>query len=233
VIETTYSVANSQIQSTQEEKDLGVITDSKMSFESHINSIAARASRIMGMIRRSYTYLSVTNFPLLFKGLVRPLLEYAQAAWQPYKVKDIETLENVQRRATKQVQGIRDLSYPDRLRTLSLTTLTYRRLRGDMVEVYKILHGRYDSRAGHTLLHRSINHRTRGHPFKLEKQHCRRNVRLHSFGHRVISWWNGPPAGVVTAPSILSFEKRLDKHWENNPQKYEIRLEQRAGHIGR
>ncbi len=232
-IQSTYSVADSQIKTTLQEKDLGVTTDSKLNFENHIHNIAARANRIMGMIRRSYTYLSVKNFPLLFKGLVRPHLEYAQAAWQPYKLKDIDTLERVQRRATKQVQGLRDMTYAARLKTLGLTTLAYRRLRGDLIEVYKILHGHYDTRVRQNILQLSNNHRTRGHPLKLEKHHCRRNVRLHSFGHRVVSWWNNLPADVVTAPSLRCFERRLDKHWEHNPTKYETRPEQRAGHIGR
>ena len=148
------------------------------------------------MIRRSYTYLSCRNFPMLFKGLVRPHLEYAQAVWHPYKKKDIDTIEKVQRRATKQVQGISRLPYSERLKRLNLTTLAYRRRRGDLIETYKILHGKYDPRASQNLLHLSTNHRTRGHPLKLQRIHCHKDVRLHSFANRIIPDWNGLPASV-------------------------------------
>ena len=53
-------------------------------------------------------------------------------------------IENVQRRATKQLPGLKNLSYPERLRKLKLPTLTFRRIRGDMIELYKILSGKYD-----------------------------------------------------------------------------------------
>jgi hypothetical protein len=53
-------------------------------------------------------------------------------------------IENIQRRATKLIPGLSDLSYEDRLRRLKLPSLSYRRSRGDMIEVYKIMSGKYD-----------------------------------------------------------------------------------------
>ena len=61
-----------------------------------------------------------------------------------YTKRDINKLEAVQRAATKQINGFRDLPYPERLKKLNLPTLKYRRQRGDMIEVYKILHDIYD-----------------------------------------------------------------------------------------
>jgi len=58
--------------------------------------------------------------------------------------KDMITLENVQRRATKLVPGLRDLNYHDRLKILNIPTLVYRRLRGDMIEMFKMVLGAYD-----------------------------------------------------------------------------------------
>ena len=71
-------------------------------------------------------------------------LEYANQVWCPYLKKHIEAIENVQRRASKQIPGLSSLSYEDRLRKLKLPTLAYRRSRGDMIELYKILTGKYD-----------------------------------------------------------------------------------------
>ncbi len=67
-------------------------------------------------------------------------MDYAAALWSPYKQKHTDAIENVQRRATKQLPGMRDLQYPDRLKKLGLLTLAYRRVQGDMIETYKLLH---------------------------------------------------------------------------------------------
>jgi hypothetical protein len=49
----------------------------------------------------------LTNFKYLFQALVRPHIEYAEAVWSPFKVGDIKKIENVQRRATKQVPTLK------------------------------------------------------------------------------------------------------------------------------
>ena len=79
------------------------------------------------------------TFILLYKALVRPHVEYANSVWSPYKKGDIEAIEKIQKRATKLVISIRKLPYKERLQPLNLYTLKYRKLRGDMIEVFKIL----------------------------------------------------------------------------------------------
>ena len=76
----------------------------------------------------------------LYKTIVRPHLEYCIQAWKPYRKKDIDILERVQRRATKMIQKLRNISYEMRLKECGLTTLETRRLR-DQIEVFKILNG--------------------------------------------------------------------------------------------
>ena len=132
------------IQKTSEEKDLGVIIDEKLLFETHLIEKVNVANRNMGIIRRTFKFLDETTFQYLYKAQVRPHLEYANSVWKPYKAKDIDLLEKVQRRATKQIPGFRELSYEERLRKLGLYTLAYRRLRGDLIEVCKILTGLTD-----------------------------------------------------------------------------------------
>jgi hypothetical protein len=62
-----------------------------------------------------------------------------EAVWSPFKVGDIEKIENVQRRATKQVPTLKNMEYNERLKKLKMPTLKYRRMRGDMIEVFKII----------------------------------------------------------------------------------------------
>ena len=73
--------------------------------------------------------------------IVRPHLEYCIQAWRPYLKKDIDMLERVQIKATKIIQKLRDISYEMHLKDCGLTTLENRRLRGDQIEVFKILNG--------------------------------------------------------------------------------------------
>ena len=75
----------------------------------------------------------------MYKAIVRQHLEYRIQAWRPYRKKDIAKLERMQRRATKMIPELRDLSYESRLLQCGLTTLETRRLRGDQIEVFKIV----------------------------------------------------------------------------------------------
>jgi hypothetical protein len=61
---------------------------------------------------------------------------------------------------------------------------------------------------------------TRGHQYKLYKSHSRLDIRKYSFTQRIAEIWNNLTSKVVTAPTTMSFESRLDKFWENQPRKY-------------
>ena len=110
-----YSIYGSEMEHVFEEKDLGVMVDAQLNFEDHIASKVKKANAIMGLIRRSFSFLSCDLFRRLYISFVRPHLEYAQAVWSPHLKKHINMIENVQVRATKLVDGIGDLDYPQRL----------------------------------------------------------------------------------------------------------------------
>ena len=103
-----------------------------------------KANSMMGIIRHTFEYLYDKCFSTVFKSLVRPHIEHANQVWSPYLMKHITALENVQRQATKLIPGYKELDYKERLKRLNLPTLSYRRLRGDTIEIYKILTGKYD-----------------------------------------------------------------------------------------
>ena len=139
------SSSSTQILHCTEEKDMGVVFDINLSFRNHISMSINEANKLLGIIRRSFCALDNTTFTLIYKAIVQSHLEYAVTIWNPYKKGYIDDLENVQRRATKHFQNISHLIYPDRLVALNLPTLTYCRMRGDMIKTFKILNNIYDS----------------------------------------------------------------------------------------
>ena len=82
------------------------------------------------MIRRNITYKENSLIVPLYKAIVRHHLKYCIQAWIPYLRKDIYMLEQIQRRTTKLIPGLRDLRCEDRLKECGLTTIETRRLRG-------------------------------------------------------------------------------------------------------
>ena len=181
-----------------------------------------KANRILGMVRASYTFLDGPTLRRLYTSLVRPHLEYANSVWNPPYIKDAQSIENVQRRATRLVPELqkeclygnhkRKPDYIERLQILKLPSLYYRRARGDMIEVWKYLNGIYQ--VDQQMLVRDIGSSTRGHTLKLKKSHNRLLVRSHSFSQRVISTWNNLPKEVAEAKTMDTFKRLLDKAWE-------------------
>ena len=129
---------------TTQEKDLGVTFNADMEVSEQCGIAASKGNQIVGLIRRTITYKEKQPIVTLYKAIVRPHLEYCIQAWRPYRNKDIGKLERIQRRATKMNSELRDLSYESRLLQCALTTLEARRLRGDQIEVFKILNGYVD-----------------------------------------------------------------------------------------
>ncbi len=107
----TLGPENKPVQYTTSEKDIGVIFDEKLTFESHLNEKISKANSMVGTIHRTFEYLDKDNFVTLYRSLVRPHIEYANQVWAPYLKKHITSLENIQRRATKLIPAIKKKSY--------------------------------------------------------------------------------------------------------------------------
>ena len=201
-------------------KDLGVTFEANMTFKIHISEKINKANQMLGIIKINFKNIDKFTFRTLYTGLVRSQLEYAHAVWNPYKISLITDLEKVQKRATKLIKSLKRLPYKDRLIHLGLPTLKYRRLRGDMIEVYKILNDQYDSAVCPTLT-RNFDTRTRGNSLKLQLDHCKTNTRKFSFSVRVIKIWNSLPNTAVTASSLNGFKNRLDAFWKDEDVLYD------------
>jgi hypothetical protein len=128
--------------------------------------------------------------------------------------RDKDTLERVQRRATKIVPELCNLSYERRLEALGLTTLENRRIRGDLIEVYKILN-QHENVNSAQFFQPTDYIGLRGHSQVLQVHRSRLNVRKYFFSNRVITLWNSLPQHVINARSINEFKNHYDHYYFN------------------
>ena len=218
-----YELYGDELDHVFEEKDLGVIIDMDLTFEEHMATKIGKANGIMGLIRRTFSYLDGDTFKKLYTSFVRPHLEYANSVWSPHLRKHIKMLESVQIRATKLVDGMKSMSYTERLQALNLPTLLHRRQRGDMIQVWKHFNT-YDQQTlpSNFRPNPRVNRR---HPYQLTWNRPKdgtNGLQQNSFYFRVANSWNLLPKNVVEADNINTFKARLDATWMNHPTKYTI-----------
>ena len=195
-----------------------------MSFREHTANKINIANSITGLIRRSFTFRDCESFRNLYCAFVRPHLEYGQSIWSPHLLRDIDAIEKVQMRATKIVDGLQNLSYSERLKKLNLPTLAYRRLRGDLIEMFKHVHI-YDPSTVAPSFQRRLRP-SRKHEYQLHEPVPNdgiRGVQANSFHYRIPRIWNQLPHQVVSASSVDSFKAKLDNLWSNQAIKYDHR----------
>ena len=204
------------LETTYVEKDLGVHIDPLLKFDSHISQVLKKCKRTSSTIMKTINYKTRDIMLPLFKSLVRPVVEYANIVWSPYLKKDIHSIENIQRHYTKQILGMRSLSYRERLFKLKLPSLQYRRLRGDLIETYKILNNYYDPVTISNLLElMPDSSSTRNHNFKLRKKAFNSNQFKYFYTNRIVNVWNKLPASAVNAKSLNNFKNRIDHHFKH------------------
>ena len=133
-----YSMDEKLVSASRTIKDLGIIFEDNFKFEEHMGIIFMNANSKLGIIKNTVHELTIDNFIILYKALVRPILEYCCTTWTPHFIKDHKEIEKVQKRATKLVKSISHLPYGERL---NLTTLYYRRQRADVLQVFRIIKG--------------------------------------------------------------------------------------------
>jgi len=214
-----YKMDDTDLQSVVREKDLGVVVDNELKFSDHVRSVVAKANSRLGMIKRNFINLSPEVFIPLYKSLVRPILEYCSAAWNPMLLSDSYEIEKVQRRATRLIPGLSHFTYPTRLRILNLDSLKFRRRRADLILVFRVING-IDALEWSDFFEFSPVSKTRGHTLKLLKPRARLNVRKNFFTHRVVNDWNNLSPETISCSSLKSFKDALSKEWMNHPEKY-------------
>lgn len=216
-----YSLDGEVLKNVSTVKDLGITFDSDLTFETHIRMKVNKANSLFGMVRRSFTYLDCEMFKRLFTSVVRPHLEYGACVWNPHQKGLIKLIEDVQRRATKTVPGLSTLTYQERLKRIGIPTLMYRRYRGDMIEIYKLIKPIYDEEVAQGFLNcrnaedEQYDFRSHNHVILIGERFSK-DVKKYSFRCRTVGQWNYLPKEVAEAPSLNAFKQRLDKLWKDS-----------------
>ena len=209
-----YTMGGEKLMMTESEKDLAFVIHSTLKSAAHIANWVKKANQMLGMIQRTITYKNNIILLLMYKSLVRPHLEYAVQAWPPHQLGHIRLIEGVQRRFARMIPGLKSLPYEGRLKRLNLTTLEIRRIRGDLIEVYRILNGQEKINPD-SLFTRSWYTNIRCHTMKLEKKHVHLDIIKYFFTQRVIDYWNALPQSAVDAENINQFKDQLNLHLYN------------------
>ena len=111
---------------TNEERDLGIKMTPDFKFSSQASHAASKASSILAILRRTFVSRDVEIWATLYRVYVRPHLEFAISAWNPFLRRDICVLEKVQRRATRVPSSLRGHDYNDRMIRMNITSLELR-----------------------------------------------------------------------------------------------------------
>ena len=203
-----YFIGDTPIPFTNLSKDLGVMIDTKLKFHDHIRSVASKAGGVASNLLKSTLCRSRDFMMALYTAHVRPLLEFSSVVWNTGYIGDIKLLESVQRRWTRSIDGLENLSYAERLSALDLFSVHGRLLRADLIECWKIMHGvaPFDPTS---LFKFAPDVGTRGHVFKLAHIRCSLGCRRRFFSVRVVDSWNLLPSAVVELRDLGAFKAAL------------------------
>jgi len=204
-----YTMENTVLGETKLEKDLGILFSSNMKWRQHIISSSTKANKILGMLKNTFAHLDEYTLKLLYTTYVRPLIEFAVPVWSPHFKGEIEMLEKIQHRATRLIPALAKFEYKKRLEILGLTTLYVRRVRGDLIQAYKILNGieKVEFLKG---FKPNAFQLSRGNGLRLEREITNCTPRHFFFANRIVNIWNKLPSNVVKAKSVNSFKAELD-----------------------
>ena len=220
-----YSMQNTPLEVTEEERDLGVITSSKLKPGAQCTKAAKTAQAVLGQIPRAFHFRNRHVFLQLYITYVRPHLEFAGQAWSPWTAADKAVLEQVQIKAIRMVSGLRGHKCEDRLKELGLTTLEERRHQADMAMAYKILTKKEDVDPADWFVmaaQAARVTRTAADPLNVTVKHGRLDIRRHFFSVRVTEDWNKVPGDIKKLRTLEGFKNAYAKHRAN------IALEGRA-----
>lgn len=204
----SYAVNDNIIPNKQIFCDLGLLIQSPINFKSHVDKVTSKAFKKLGIINKVFKNKNVWTSVRLYKSFVRPLLEYSSITLCPYTQTSINNVERVQKRLCRMIPTIKSLSYRDQLNSLGLLSLKARRLRYQLITIYK-LYNRLLNMNFTDFFELLPTSNTRGHNLRIRAKFSSHNYRLHFFTVSAIALWNQLSQDDVDAETLHLFKLRL------------------------
>ena len=209
--EESYVLDGQVIDATPEVRDLGIMIDRNLTFQSHVKNVMCSAFLRANHILKCFKSSTLKTYVNAYKTYVRPLLEYSTEVFNPNRKSSVQQLERPQRFYTKVAMnrcGMRNKAYRERLELCGLDNLELRRCKQDMVMVYKIDSGMVDIPKS-KFFTPPLRLSTRTHHKKFFKRRVS-NLSQNWFSNRVVNTWNSLPTSLDSTNSLASFRKLLD-----------------------
>ena len=215
-----YTFCNEQLAAEGCTTYLGVELNNTLNWSTQTVAAANKAQRVLGMIRRNLWNCPEEIKVTAYVSLVRPHLEYAAGAWCPYRVKDMKSLERIQRQAARFCKGNYSRepgTLTQILSDLGWETLETRRLIHRLSLMYKIRHELIEIPMHQYLTPNTKSYRP--HNQKYMKPATRIDAYKYSFFPATIHLWNILPANIVESGSIQSFKTAIHTYFETSQVK--------------
>ena len=222
-----YTLNGEELEAVKEEKDLGVFIEDSLKPSKQCAAAAKAANFALGQLQRSFHYRKKEYLVPLYKTFVRPRMEHAVAAWNPWLETDIRNLEKIQERLIRMLSDVRGETYSDKLKDAGLTTLKERRERGDVIQTFKVLKGFSNVESENWFQVVADDARpTRANAIvegnevvkkdsMLVIDRARLEIRRNFFTIRAAKAWNELPENVKNCTSVNGFKTAYDK-WKNS-----------------
>ena len=204
----SYSVCGSPLLYKNRYVDLGIKVDLPFSFKPHVDKVVSKAFAMLGLITKVFKNKNKRILLRLYKAFVRPQLEFSSVIWNPYTISSISNVERVQKRFCRMFPEVRSCSYRNQLVYLGLLSLETRRLRFQLITIFKMLRGMINIAFEDYFVIRK-SHTTRGHNLRITPKFSQSNYRLNFFTVSAISIWNQLDQKDVDAESLSSFKRRI------------------------
>jgi hypothetical protein len=215
-----YQVGGMPLEYVSEMRDLGILVCSNMKFSGHVESIVAKAYARIDLIFRAFLSRDLKFLSSMYTVYVRPMLESNTVIFSPGHKFLIDRIESVQRYFTRRAMGYPagrmlrrapapdELDYFSRLEMFSLEPLELRRIKFDLLQMFKMKLGGLCSIKFEEFFKLGCQ-RTRGHSAKLEVPLAHRDVMKFFFSHRAVEYWNGLSEETVGKATLSGFKTAL------------------------
>ena len=204
-----YTLCGELLSESSEAKYLGVVISSDLLCENHVNAVSQKASNTFNFIRRNLKYCPQEAKTIAYNSLVHSTVEYCASIWDPYYAKDINKIQQFNRRAARFVVGDHSPRSTTMLAQLGWSTLEDRRQNLRLTLMFKVVKKLVAVPPTH--IDRADSRTRANHPHKFRTIRTPTEVYRNSFFPRTIPVWNNLHSDIVTSPTLDCFKSRLSK----------------------